>query len=119
MPRIGGGRAMPWPDSGSSPSLARGRDNPDRWAPPVSERKKVKERGGVRVGRWARGRRRGAGCWTRPRGGGKKRKKGQLGCTVREKKREVKEKERVDRALREKEGEKELHSNAFEFEFGI
>jgi hypothetical protein len=32
------------------------------------------------------------------------------------KKREGKEKERMGRAQRKKEGEKELHSNAFEFE---
>jgi hypothetical protein len=35
------------------------------------------------------------------------------------KKREVKEKERVGRAQRGKVGEKELHSNIFEFEFEI
>jgi hypothetical protein len=38
---------------------------------------------------------------------------------MREEKERGKKKERVGRAQRGKEGEKELHSNAFEFEFEI
>jgi hypothetical protein len=41
------------------------------------------------------------------------------GWAVREEKERGEEKERVGRAQREKKGEKELHSNAFEFEFEI
>jgi hypothetical protein len=58
--------------------------------------------------------------WAGPRGGKKKgREKGQVGLGRKEEKREGKRKERVGRAQLEKEGEKELHSNAFEFELEI
>jgi hypothetical protein len=48
----------------------------------------------------------------------KERRKGRLGLGRMEK-REGKQKERVGWAQREKEVEKELHSNTFEFEFEI
>jgi hypothetical protein len=69
------GRAVPWLDSSSSPSLARGRGDPDRWIPAVRERKNGRRK--LACGRAVGPRRkRGAGRWTRPRGGGKMRKKG-------------------------------------------
>jgi hypothetical protein len=83
-------------------------DEPDRQAQPVSGR----EKGRRELARgWAVGlgeRRRGAGCWTGPRGGGKKGKKeGQLGCAARKKKREGKRKRKRDWAgLKEKKREK-------------
>jgi hypothetical protein len=49
----------------------------------------------------------------------KGRKKAMLGWAAKKKREREKRKERVGRAQLEKEGEKELHSNAFEFEFKI
>jgi hypothetical protein len=55
----------------------------------------------------------------RPAGPCGRRRKGGLGLGCKGKKREEKEKGRVGRAQLEKEGEKQLHSNTFEFEFKI
>jgi hypothetical protein len=49
--------------------------------------------------------------------GGRGKEKGQVGPGCKEEKREGKRKERVGRDRLEKEGENELHSNAFEFKF--
>jgi hypothetical protein len=71
------------------------------------------------VGRWA-GEEGASSCWAGPRGeeNREKRKTGWAG-PCRKKERKGKKKERVGRAQREKEGEKEMHFNAFEFKFKI
>jgi hypothetical protein len=56
--------------------------------------------------------------WAGPHGKKRRGRKASLGWAAREKK-ERKRKERVGRAQLENEREKQLHSNAFEFEFGI
>jgi hypothetical protein len=44
-----------WPDSDLGPSLARGEDGPDRWGPPISERKGRRREELARGERWAGG----------------------------------------------------------------
>jgi hypothetical protein len=103
-------------------------DDPDRWALAVSERKKGRRKlaRGRAVGP---GRKCGAGRWTGPHVGGKKRKKGQLGWALWggkgekrgwlgldrvEEKGEEKEKERVGRAKKKKREKKnciQIHLN--------
>jgi hypothetical protein len=111
-----GGEAVLRPDSTrvrAQLELEVGED-PDRRAPPVSEREKRRARGlaGPReeLAGWA-------GWAVREKGRG--RKKGRLGLGRKGEKREEKERKRVGRAQREKKGEIKLHSNAFEFEFEI
>jgi hypothetical protein len=77
------------------------------------------ESAGTRVGRWAGERRRGTGCWTGPRGEEREERNAGWAWATWKKKREGKEKDKVGRAQREKEGEKELYPNAFDFEFEI
>jgi hypothetical protein len=92
-------------------------DERDRQCSRVSEREgRVERRTGGPLGRGG-GRKQllGWAVW----GGKKRRKKNRLGWALQEEKREGKKKERVGRAQREKEGEKEMHLNAFEFKFKI
>jgi hypothetical protein len=108
---------VPWPGSGSSPSLGEVGDDPNRWGPPGSER----ERGGERWAAGPSGRERSSGAAAGLAHVGRKeekKKKNWLGWALWEEK-ERGEKERVGRAKREKEGEKEMHLNVFEFKFEI
>jgi hypothetical protein len=78
--------------------LLREEDGPDRWGPPVCQRaerkgRRARELVGLGNGESKLGR------------AGRGRKRGK--------------KEMVGRIKKEKEGEKELHSNAFEFKFEI
>jgi hypothetical protein len=126
----GGGRAVPWPDSDSSPSLARGRGRPRQAGPACQREREGEERAGMRVGRRAGGKgkrtRLGRAVWEekerrgeRPAGLGHVEEKMAVGLGLAGRKRKKREGWCWGRPSGEKEREKELHSNILEFEFEI
>jgi hypothetical protein len=97
---------VPRPDSGSSPSLARGWGRPRQGAPPVSEQEKGRrelERARA-VGPGGKRSEAGAGLGRTVEGEERKKRPAGLGRAGRGER--EKEKERAGRAQREKEGEK-------------
>jgi hypothetical protein len=100
-------------------------DDPDRQAPPVSEKRRGGERGiGGWLGRGKRGKRNRLLGQLGRAGGREGRKKGRLGWAVwKRKKRGRERKEEKENGLGQEEKrrveEKEMHPNAFKFEFKI
>jgi hypothetical protein len=98
--------------------LARGRGRPRQVGSGRQREKEGEKEAGSRAGRWA-GEEGSRLASSTVRGGKGRKGKGRLGLGRVEEKREENEKERVGRAQSQNEGVKELHSNAFEFQFEI